>query len=254
MAKAQTKSKRGTKARKSSRTTPARKSANRRMTNTKQSGKSQGQTGKEGSLLEEFFLDSLKDIYWAEKALTKALPKMSKSATSPELKDAFDQHLEVTRNQITRLEQVFEELGQKAQAKKCEAMQGLVDESESIIEETQSDTLTRDAALIIAAQKVEHYEIATYGGLVQLAKTMNKPNLAKLLESTLSEEKEADVMLTDLAERSINEQASAEGEGESDKASGSLKESIVSMFSSKNDEGKTEKGSKSEGKSSKGSR
>lgn len=226
MAKAQTKSKRGVASKKTARTTPARKSAGRRIT-SKSTGKSKA--NQDGSLLEEFFVDSLKDIYWAEKALTKALPKMMKAATSPELKNAFKEHLEVTKNQITRLEQAFEAVGKKAQAKKCDAMHGIIEESESIISETKDDTFTRDAALIMAAQKVEHYEIATYGGLVQLAKTMNKMDVAKILEATLSEEKEADVTLTKIAEKSINVEASAE-EGEEHK-SGSLKESILNMFS-----------------------
>jgi ferritin-like metal-binding protein YciE len=163
-----------------------------------------------GSMLEEFFMDALKDIYWAEKALTKALPRMSKAATSSQLKKAFDQHLEVTKKQIGRLDQVFEKLGKRAQGKKCDAMEGLVKESESIISETEDDTMTRDAALIMAAQKVEHYEIASYGGIIQLAKTMNKKGIAKLLESTLKEEKRADELLTKVAEKSINVPASKE--------------------------------------------
>ncbi len=224
MAKAQAKSKRATTSKKSARKAPARKSSDRRITaQTASQSKSM-----EGSLLEEFFLDSLKDIYWAEKALTKALPKMAKSATSTELKDALNDHLEVTKKQVERLEQVFEKLGKKAQAKKCDAMQGLVEESESIIDETKDDTLTRDAALIIAAQKAEHYEIATYGGLAQLARTMNKPDLAKLLDETLQEEKEADEMLTKLAEGNINNWAATEPENEK---SGSIKDSIMNMFS-----------------------
>jgi ferritin-like metal-binding protein YciE len=178
-------------------------------------------------MLEDFFVDALKDIYWAEKALTKALPKMAKSATSQELKEAFDQHLEVTKKQIGRLEDVFNQLGKKAQGKKCEAMQGLVDESETIISETKDDTFTRDAALIIAAQKVEHYEIASYGGLVQLARTMNKNGIAKVLEITLNEEKSADELLTRVAEKSINVEAAEE---ESEKPS-TLKESILGIFS-----------------------
>jgi ferritin-like metal-binding protein YciE len=181
-----------------------------------------------GSMLEDFFIDALKDIYWAEKALTKALPKMSKSATSSELKKTFNDHLEVTKKQIVRLEEVFEQLGKKAQGKKCDAMQGLIEESESIISETKDDTFTRDAALIIAAQKVEHYEIASYGGLVQLARTMNKNGIAKTLEATLNEEKKADELLTQVAEKSINAEAAGE---ESEKEKPTLKESIISIFS-----------------------
>lgn len=236
MAKAQAKSRRTTTAKKAQRSAPARKAASRKVTTGKNSGtgKMAQKENKNGSLLQEFFMESLKDIYWAEKALTKALPKMSKNATSDELKKAFDEHLAITKGQVERLEQVFEALGEKAQAKTCDAMKGLVEESESIIGETKDDTFTRDAALIIAAQKVEHYEIATYGGLVQLAKTMNKANIAKMLQTTLDEEKEADVLLTQIAEAGINEVATNE-EGKEEKTT-SLKESIMNMFS-KNDSG-----------------
>src|SRR5688572_6604198 len=149
MAKAQAKSKRTTTAKKSQRSAPARKSPSRKVTAGKNSGNGKAQNeNKNGSLLHEFFMESLKDIYWAEKALTKALPKMSKNATSEELKKAFDEHLVITKTQVERLEQVFEALGEKAQAKTCDAMKGLVEESESIIGETKDDTFTRDAALI----------------------------------------------------------------------------------------------------------
>src|SRR3712207_2559784 len=117
------------------------------------------------SLLEELFLDSIKDIYYAEKALVKALPKMKKAASSEQLAAAFVDHLEVTKNQVARLEQVFEILGEKARGKKCEAIEGLIKEAQSIIEDTDEGTSTRDVGLILAAQKVEHYEIASYGGL-----------------------------------------------------------------------------------------
>jgi ferritin-like metal-binding protein YciE len=242
MAKAQAKSKRTTTAKKTQRTAPARKSTSRKVTSGRNSNTKVAQkVNKNGSLLHEFFMDSLKDIYWAEKALTKALPKMSKNATSEELKKALDEHLEITKGQVERLEQVFEALGEKAQAKTCDAMKGLVEESESIIGETKDDTFTRDAALIMAAQKVEHYEIATYGGLVQLAKTMNKGNIAKMLQTTLDEEKQADVLLTQIAEAGINEVATNE-EGKEEKMI-SLKESIMNMFS-KNDSEKGEEKSK----------
>jgi ferritin-like metal-binding protein YciE len=181
---------------------------------------------KNGSMLEDYFIDALKDIYWAEKALTKALPKMAKAATSKELKKAFEQHLEVTRKQIGRLDKIFGQMGKKAQGKKCEAMAGLIEESESIIAETKDDTFTRDAALIISAQKVEHYEIAAYGGLAQLAKTMNKKGIASALGTTLSEEKKTDELLTKIAEKSINVEASEE---ESEKTT--LKESFLTIFS-----------------------
>ena len=146
-------------------------------------------------MLEDFFVDALKDIYWAEKALTKALPKMQRAATSEELKTAFEEHLAQTEEQIQRLEQVFEILGKKPQAKKCEAMEGLIKEGESIIEETEDGSMTRDVGIIAAAQKVEHYEIATYGTLVQLAKTLGMDDAASLLEETLEEEKQTNPFL-----------------------------------------------------------
>jgi len=158
-------------------------------------------------MLEEFFDDELKDIYWAEKHLVKTLPKMARAATSEELKSAFEDHLAVTENHVSRLEQVFELMGKKPQAKKCEAIDGITREGESIIDDTEKGTLTRDVGLILAAQKVEHYEIATYGGLAQIAETIGKKDVAKLLYQTLEEEKEADHALTELAEQHINEEA-----------------------------------------------
>lgn len=169
-------------------------------------------TGNGNSLLEEFFLDSLMDIYYAEKAIAKALPKMKKSANSQTLMDAFEEHLVVTKEQITRLEQVFEILGEKPKAKKCEAIEGLIKEAEGIIEDTDEGTSTRDVGLIMAAQKVEHYEIATYGGLHQLAVTLGHNDAAELLQQTLAEEKETDVLLSQIAENDINYQAAEEEE------------------------------------------
>lgn len=162
------------------------------------------------SLLEKLFVDGLKDIYWAEKHLTKALPKMMKAATSDQLKQAFDEHLAVTNQQISRVEQVFELIGTKAVAKKCEAMAGLTKEAESIISETQKGTMTRDAGLILAAQKVEHYEIASYGGLAQLASTLGFDEAKTLLGQTLQEEKDTDELLTQIAVSSINIEAEEE--------------------------------------------
>lgn len=168
------------------------------------------------SMLREFFIDSLKDIYWAEKHLTKALPKMQKAATSEELKTAFEEHLAQTEEQITRLEQVFEIMGEPAKAKKCDAMEGLTKEAQSVIEETEKGTATRDVALIMAAQKVEHYEIATYGGLAQLAGTLGLEDAKELLGMTLQEEKDTDENLTAIAENDINIQAAEEDEDEED--------------------------------------
>jgi len=164
--------------------------------------------------LEKFFEDSLKDIYWAEKHLTKALPKMQKAATTDELKNAIQEHTKQTEEHVSRLEQVFELLGKKAQAKKCDAMEGLLKEGDSIVEETEDGSMTRDVGIIMAAQKVEHYEIATYGGLVQLATTMGKDDVAEILNQTLEEEKETDQLLTEIAENNINWEAEMEGEGE----------------------------------------
>jgi ferritin-like metal-binding protein YciE len=162
---------------------------------------------KDNTQLEKLFTDSLKDIYWAEKHLTKALPKMQKAATTGELKTAIEEHLTQTQQHVTRLEQVFELFGKKAQAKKCDAMEGLIKEGESVVEETEAGSMTRDAGIIMAAQKVEHYEIATYGTLVQLAKTMSNDEAAELLQQTLDEEKETDRGLTGIAENCINWEA-----------------------------------------------
>lgn len=162
------------------------------------------------SMLQEFFADELKDIYWAEKHLVKALPKMQKAATTEELQKAFADHLGQTREHVSRLEKVFEILGKKAQAKKCDAMEGLVKEGESIIEDTEDGTATRDVALIMAGQKVEHYEIATYGALTQLAHTLGYEEVADILGQTLDEEKKADSLLTQIAEHNVNYEATLE--------------------------------------------
>lgn len=163
------------------------------------------------TLLRELFLDSLKDVYYAEKAITKALPKMQQAATSSELVNAFETHLQQTQGQIDRLLQVFESIGEDAEAKKCEAIEGLVKEAETIVSDTDEGTNTRDVGLIMAAQKVEHYEIATYGSLRQLAVTLGLNEAADLLQQTLDEEKQTDLLLTDIAENSINYQAAQEG-------------------------------------------
>src|SRR5688572_12073426 len=136
-------------------------------TTAKSVSKKQSKSEDPKSALLNLFVDEIKDIYWAEKHLVKALPKMKKAATSVELQEAFESHLEQTQQHVSRLEEVFSLLGEKPQAKKCDAMEGLIQEGESIIEDTEEGTATRDVGLIIAAQKVEHYEIATYGGLAQ---------------------------------------------------------------------------------------
>lgn len=164
----------------------------------------------ENSEFHEFFVDELKDIYWAEKHLVKALPKMKKAATSEALAAAFEKHTQETSLHIQTLEQVFELLEEKAQAKKCDAMEGLLEEADGIISDTDSGTLIRDAGLILAAQKVEHYEIATYGTLVVFASNMGRPDVAELLQNTLDNEKATDIALTEIAVGAINEQAASE--------------------------------------------
>jgi ferritin-like metal-binding protein YciE len=165
--------------------------------------------GSAESGLRDLFLDELKDIYWAEKALVKALPKMAEKATSSELVAAIEDHLAVTETHVDRLEQVFESIGEKAAAKKCDAMEGLIKEAQGIMEDTE-EGVVRDAGIISAAQKVEHYEIASYGTLVSFANTLGESEAAQLLEETLNEEKEADQALTEIAESSINLDAASE--------------------------------------------
>ena len=166
----------------------------------------------EETMLRELFIEELKDIYWAEKHLVKSPPKMRKAATSEELASAFEDHLAVTETQVGRVEEVFEILEMTPRAKKCEAMEGLVKEAQGIIEELPKGSAVIDAGLIIAAQKVEHYEIAAYGSLVQLAKTMGENEIADLLQQTLDEEKQTDQLLTELAVSGINISAESEPE------------------------------------------
>jgi len=164
--------------------------------------------------LEELLQDELKDIYDAEKQLTKALPKLAKKATAAELKTAFEEHLRQTERHVERVEEAFEQLGMPARGKKCEGMQHLISEGEKMIAEAEDDA-TRDALMIAAAQKVEHYEIATYGTLRTWANLLGKPEVAGLMEETLEEEKETDQNLTSIAESFVN-QAAAEGDEEED--------------------------------------
>jgi ferritin-like metal-binding protein YciE len=152
----------------------------------------------------------LEDLLWAEKKLVKTLPKMQDAATSPELKNAFGNHLSQTQNHVSRLEQVFGIIGEDVDTTKCPAMAGIVDEGEDIIDDTEEGTAQRDVGLIFAGQKAEHYEIATYGGMVTLAKTLGYNDAADILGQTLAEEKEADALLTQIAENNVNYQASTE--------------------------------------------
>jgi len=160
--------------------------------------------------LRDLFVAELQDIYWAEKELTKAIPKMIKNATSDELVAALTGHLEETKMQVTRLEEVFSSIGEKAVAKKCEAMAGLTKEADEIMEDTKKGVV-RDAGIILAGQKVEHYEIATYGTLVSFARTLGEEEAASLLEETLNEEKAADEKLSEISD-SINVDAAGDEE------------------------------------------
>ncbi|MCJ8155094.1 ferritin-like domain-containing protein [Chryseobacterium sp. SSA4.19] len=159
--------------------------------------------------LRELFIDELKDIIYAERALVKSLPKMAKNATEPKLIQAIEEHVAVTEGQVQRLEKVFEILGESNRGKKCDAMEGLIKEGEGIMEETEAGPV-RDAGIISASQKIEHYEIASYGTLAAFARTLGEDEVASLLEATLAEEKEADSLLTESAYNSINFQAADE--------------------------------------------
>jgi ferritin-like metal-binding protein YciE len=166
--------------------------------------------------LHELFVNEVRDIFDAEKQLTKALPKMAKAAQSDQLRAAFQEHLEITRAHVSRLEEVFKLLGVAARGKKCEGMEGLIKEGEEAIEEMEGSVL--DAALIASAQKVEHYEIATYGTLATFADVLAMDDAKDLLGQTLEEEKEADEKLTLIASQINPEAEEAEGEEEAEMA------------------------------------
>ena len=153
--------------------------------------------------LKDFMIDGMKDLYWAEKALVKNLPKMSKNATSKKLKEGINKHLDETKDQVKRLEDAFKALKLKPEAVKCDAMDGLLKEAEGILEETEPGAV-RDAAIIAAAQKVEHYEIASYGTLATYAKLLGQKDVLKLMLETLAQEKNCDKDLTKLAKSEIN--------------------------------------------------
>jgi len=163
--------------------------------------------------LNELFVEEVRDIYDAEKQLVKALPKMAKAAESEELRAAFEEHLEITKAHVSRLEEVFKLLSTAARGKTCEGMKGLIEEGSKAIEEMEGTVL--DAALIASAQKVEHYEIAAYGTLRALAQTKGDDAAARLFEQTLEEEYEADKKLSSIAESSINAQAMEESDEDS---------------------------------------
>lgn len=160
--------------------------------------------------LKELYIDELKDLYSAETQLVKALPKLAKAASSDELKGGFEEHLEQTKEHVQRLEQIFQKLDESPKGKKCTGMEGLVEEGEEMIDEDFEGSV-KDAGLIGAAQRVEHYEIAAYGTVIAFAKTLGETEHVELLEQTLEEEKETDEKLTEIAEQ-INSEASSEAE------------------------------------------
>ncbi len=156
------------------------------------------------SALNSFFIQELEDIYWAEKYMARFLPQIRDAATSEELESVIADHISETEKQVNRLENIFELLGVEAKSEKCEAIVALFSEVQKAISKTQAGTSTRDAALIIGGQKIEHYEIATYGGLVQLATTLGFEQITHLLERNLQEEKDTDILYSDLAEKKVN--------------------------------------------------
>lgn len=180
-------------------------------TETRKKTTSQHSTDESPTFLQKFFLEQVKDIYYAEQELLKTLPEIKSVATTEELEDAIEEHHQQTRRHVKRLEKVFHMIGSRAEGKRCEAMDGLIKECKTIIRETEESTMTRDAALIIALQKIEHYEIASYGGLEALAITLGLERAADLFDKTLAEEEMADQQLTDIAENFINVEAEHEG-------------------------------------------
>ena len=157
--------------------------------------------------IEDLFLDELKDLYSAEKQITKALPKLVKAASAQELSAAFDAHLQETKGQVERLEEIFEKLGKKGTGKTCEGMKGVLAEGAEVVQEIEKGAI-RDAGLISAAQRVEHYEIAGYGSVIAFAQLLGKKDIVELLEETLEEEKATDEKLTKISE-SVNQEAQA---------------------------------------------
>jgi len=165
--------------------------------------------------LRELFVEELRDLYDAENQLTKALPKMAENASSSELRQAFEEHLEQTRNHVSRLEKVFADLGEKAKAEKCKGMEGLIKEGSDLLKEDDMDPEVKDAAIIGAAQRVEHYEIAGYGTVRTFAELLGEDEAVSLLEETLEEEKEADQKLTEIAEQiNVDAKGGEDVEGE----------------------------------------
>jgi ferritin-like metal-binding protein YciE len=163
-------------------------------------------TRKSANPLEELFTETLKDIYFAEKQILRALPKMAKEATAPELKEAFETHRDETENQVERLNQIFDSMGRPARGKTCEAILGIIDEAKEFMDEFKGEDAL-DAGLAASAQTVEHYEIARYGTLKTWARQLGMDDAAKLLDQTLQEEIKTDKLLTDLAMKNVNKKA-----------------------------------------------
>jgi ferritin-like metal-binding protein YciE len=161
--------------------------------------------------LKTLYIDELRDLYNAENQLLKALPKMAKAASSEELKDAFEKHLEQTKGHVERLEEVFQDIGETPKGKTCKAMKGLIEEGSEILKEDGEESVI-DAGIIVAAQKVEHYEIASYGSVRTFAQLLGKDRSAELLQTTLDEESEANELLNKLAEDIVNPEALMEPE------------------------------------------
>lgn len=185
------------------------------MDSNKQTSKSSSKKNvqfskKDEGKLKEFFVDGLKDIYFAEDEILKGLKKMESAATSDALKSDVKKHQTETQEHVKRLKEVFKLLGEKAEKKKCDAIMGILKEGEGALEDTEDGSMVRDVAIIIACQKVEHYEIATYGSLSELARTLGLHDAAEILEKTLMEEKSTDLTLTQLAVDSVNKDAKSE--------------------------------------------
>ncbi len=170
--------------------------------------------------LNKLFVSELQGIYYAEKQAVDALGEQADASTTDEVRNAFLQHQEETRNQVTRLERVFQSIGAEADDKTCAAIDGLVDDAQQVVSDTESGSLTRDAGLIIAGQKIEHHEIAAYGSAVTLAKVLGYSEAANLLEQTLEEEKNVDKKLTQIAESFINQRAASESDDNNSSNSG----------------------------------
>jgi ferritin-like metal-binding protein YciE len=203
--------------------------------------------------LRDLYIHQIKDLYSAEKQITKALPKMMKAASSPELRSAFEDHLEVTQEQVARLEQILEALGENLRAPKCKGMEGLLEEGSELMEE-DADESVMDAGLIVGAQKVEHYEIAGYGSARTFAELLGETQAVRLLDKTLKEEEETDRLLTELA-MSINAQAEEGSETADDdddeEAEGAMSSGARGRTGSRSGSGSGGGGSKSGGRSSK---